>query len=285
MKIRRLFGLNASIGQNKSKFVATSVPIYYQKNREIVDENFGINSFEDDKIVGSIFNFRYVSKKKWWLELTTGVEKESVKYTGTKNFNNSRIGLDDIILSGGYNFVPNKKIQFVIYGLAGFPSKRKLTELEINNFLVGTRFFSLGLGSEFSFSFFDSLERSLIGSWQVRFLHFFDRSFEPILENSIIQPGNTTDLLFALQYRKLKNLFEVGYNPTFFTNQAIILPKQTIIDDNFIRNGFYITYSRLFPSVPLIKLPGLIGAGYSYSQSDFLNTKIQAFWLNFSIVF
>lgn len=287
MKIRRLFGVGAGVGdQKKSKLVATAVPIFYQRKRHIIDDRLKIDTFEKSIMGGSIFNFRYVSDKLWWLEATTGIEKETAQYRGSLNFKNSRSGFDDIILSGGYNIIPTEKTQLVFYGLAGFPTKTKLTSLESVDTLVGSRFFSLGIGSEFSYSFISSLEQSLIGIAQVRFIHFFDRSWSPVLPvGSKIQPGNVTDLLFILHYRKKKNMFEVGYNPTFLTNHAVIINDQTNKYPNFVRQSFYFTYSRLFKELPLLHLPGLIGVGVSTSNSKFLDTKIWACFLDLSVMF
>jgi len=287
MKIRRLFGVGAGIGrQEKSKLVASAVPIVYQRKRHIIDDRLKIDAFEKSIIGGSLFNFRYISDKLWWLEATTGIERETAKYKGSLNFKDSRSGFDDIILSGGYNIIPTEKTQLVFYGLAGFPTKTKVTSLESLDTLVGTRFFSLGIGSEVSYSFIKSLEQSLVGIAQVRFVHFFDRSWSPILPvGSKIQPGNVTDLLFILHYRKKKNMFEVGYNPTFFTNQAAIVNDQTLKSPNFVREGFYFTYSRLFKEFPILKMPGLIGIGFSVANSKFLDTKIWACFLNLSVLF
>lgn len=287
LKIRRLFSLSAAVSkQDKSKLVASAVPIIYKRDSHIIDNCLGINIKEKRLIGGSIFNLRYVSKKLWWMEITSGIEKESLKSCGTVNFKTSKTGLDDIILSGGYNFIINDKTQFVLYGLSGFPVTRKITKLETYDALVGTRFFSLGAGAEFSYGIIDTLEKSLIAIAQCRFIHFFDRKWFPILpKDAKIQPGNVTDLLFTLQYRKRKNIFEVGYNPTFFTNEAVILKTQTIKGESFIRDSGYITYSRLFKKLPGLQLPGIIGFGLSVGNSQEFNTKIFASWLNLSVMF
>lgn len=287
MKIRRLFSLNASVfTKKKSNIVASVVPIIYKRKRHIIQEDLNINSCEKSLIGGSILNIRYVSGKLWWLEATTGIEKESVRYKGTLNFHNSRTGLDDIILSGGYNIAPNDRSQISFYGLAGFPTRTKITALERENTLVGTRFFSLGLGTEFSYSFINKLKQSLIAIAQLRFIHFFDRSWFPVLpKDAKIRPGNTTDILLTLQYRKRKNIIETGYNPTFFTNQAVLLKQQTIKTQGIVRESFYLTFSHLFKEFPVLKIPGLIGGGISTAHSNRFNTRISAYWLNFSVLF
>lgn len=287
MKIRRLFTLGAAaLKSDKSKIIGSFVPIFYKRDRNIIKDDIGVNICEHALTGGAILNLRYISKKSWWLEGSTGIEKETVKVCGTTNFKTSRTGLDDIIISGGYNFLINDNTQFVLYGLAGFPTYTKVTELEQFESLVGTRFFGLGTGAEFSYAFINKLEKSLVAISQVRFVHFFDRKWFPILpQNAKIQPGNVTDLLFTLQYRKKKNVFEVGYNPTFFTNQAVVLKTKTIDSNNFIRQSGYITYTRLFKKLPGIHLPGLIGCGLSLGRTKQFNATNTSIFVNFSILF
>ncbi|MDR3647156.1 MAG: hypothetical protein P4L22_06455 [Candidatus Babeliales bacterium] len=287
MKIRRLFTLGAQVlNPGKSKLIGSVVPIFYKRDRHIVQVDAGVDAYEKSLTGGAILNLRFVAKKKWWLEGTTGIEKESLKSCGTLNFKTSRTGIDDIILSGGYNFLLNDKSQFVLYGLAGFPTRTDVTALERFNTLVGTRFFGLGVGTELSYAPINTLERSLVGITQFRFVHFFDRKWFPILpRNAKIQPGNITDILLTLQCREKLNVFEMGYNPTFFTNQAVVLATEKINADTFIRQSGYFTYMRLFKQLPGIALPGLIGCGLSISKTEQFDTRAVSIFLNFSALF
>lgn len=289
MKIRRQFNAAASAvlhRDKKSIFIATAVPIIYKRDRHIVDKSLAIDIQEKRLSGGSILNFRYVAPKAWWAEVTTGIEHESVKVRGTSCFKDSRTGLDDIVLSAGYNMFPTENSQFVLYGLAGIPTRRKVTALEVQDTLVGTRFYSIGAGAEFSYSFINSLKESLIAILQARFIHFFSRNWAPVLPiDAQIQPGNVTDLLFTLQYRKKKDIFELGYNPTFFTDQAVILKTGKIEGPNFVRNSMYLSYARVIPEVPVLKTPMLLGAGINIGNSKRFETKILTFWLNISVIF
>lgn len=294
MRIRRIFTLGSDqsnnadsvFGNKKSRELVSVVPITYKRKRHIVDEQRNINLFERRKTNGAILNFRFVRSRKWWLEATTGIEKEGACYVGSSNFTASRTGFDDILFSGGYVFKPHKNTQFILYGLFGIPTKNSVSILEVHEPLVGTRFKSLGIGSEFSYAFVNKLEQSLIFIFQNRFVHFFNRDWFPILPaGSQIQPGNLTDLLFTLQYRKLKNVFEVGYNPSFLTNLAVIVQQQKTKTDPFVRHSIYFNYSRLFKNFPVIKKPGTIGTGLSISRSKRFDTKTFIWWVNFSVLF
>lgn len=290
MKIRRaFFAVVPEIllqSKKKSRLIATAVPVIYKRDRHFVDKDLKLDICEKRFTSGSLFNFRYIYDRTWWIEGATGLEREHVKTRGTKNFDICRTGFDDIVFAGGYNIYPTKESQVVIYGLAGFPTRRKVNILEAQDPLVGTRFFGIGVGSEFSYSFINAKKQSLVGIFQNRFIHFFNRRFFPILPcDAKIQPGNVSDLLFTLQYRYKKNLFETGYNPSFFTNRAVILNTGEVEVKSFVRNSGYFTYSRLFKSLPIIHKPGLIGVGLSVASSKLYETKILSSWLNFTAVF
>lgn len=287
MKIRRVFEANTlSNKENKSRWVATAVPIVYTRNRTIVDNALGINVCEQIIIGGALLNLRYISPESSWVEVTTGIEKEHVKSQGSSVFTNSRTGLDDIVISVGHNIFPTDKTQIVFYGLAGLPTHRKVTLLETFNTPVGTRFFSVGLGSEFSYSFINTIQKSLLVLLQARFVHFFNRNWSPILPvDAKIQPGNVTDLLFTAQYRKRRNIFETGYNPTFFTNQAVILKTGTVPGPHFVRHSVYGSFAHVCKHFPVLKTPVIVGTGFSVGASQRFDTRIFSCWVNISTIF
>lgn len=285
IKIRRVFNTE-ELFQSKKIWALTAVPIIYKRDRHIIRQETMLDIQEKRFTAGSLFNVRYVPTKSWWFELTTGVEKETVRARGTLNLNDSRAGFDDIIFSGGHNFFPNKYTQFVLYGLAGFPSKRTVSINEAQDTLVGTRFFSAGLGSELSYSFFQSIRSSFTGIFQNRFIHFFSREWFPILPRGArIEPGNLTDLLFSLQYRLRTNIFETGYNPTFFTNQGVLIGMNRTTTPHFIRHSGYLRYSYFIPKSPILCLPLLLGTGFNIGRAKFFDTRIFLCWLNFTAIF
>lgn len=286
MKIRRVFNVSSVLKDKKIKWAATVVPIVYKRDRHIVSKDLGVDIKDKRLTLGSLLNLRYSFSKAWWIEASTGLENEHVKSTGTLNFDQSRFGADDIIISGGYNLFPDRNAQIVFYGLAGLPTRLSVTPQEVEDTFVGTRFFSIGAGSEFSYGFINTLEKGFVGIFQNRFLHFFKRSWQPILPSGgKIQPGNVIDLLFALRYRKTLNSFEVGYNPTFFNDEAVILPFRKIPTPNFVRHGYYASFTHGQKMVPVLKTPGIFGIGFSISRSHFFNTRIVAAWVNFALLF
>jgi hypothetical protein len=288
MRVRRVFAVSEQIDLNKNLkgISVTAVPIIYKRDRHIVDERLLVDVCEKRLIGGSLFNIRYTPFRLWWIEATTGILRERVKSTGTASFTDARTGFDDFVLSTGFNLFPHKDIQLVFYTLGGIPTRTKVTLLEKQGTLVGTRFFGLGAGTEFSYAFINSLKRSFLGLIQVRFLHFFNRKFFPILPcDATIQPGNVTDVLLTLQYREKKNVIETGYNATLFTNQAVHLKTETIKDPHILRNSWYLTYTRLSRSVPLLQVPGAIGTGLNIGRAQRFDTKIVSLWIYMAILF
>ncbi len=290
MKIRRAFSaqaFEALFPGKKSFWLITGLPIVYTRSRHIELPLTRGNIFEKTLLSGAIFNARFFAPHYWWLEFTTGLEHQTNHHSGTQNFKDSRTGLDDIVIAAGKNFLfHHEKGQIAIYAISGFPTKYDITAAEAYDTLVGTRFFGLGLGAELSYSFIKNLKQALVGIVQTRFVHFFDRKWQPVLPcGSKIQPGNLTDLFMLVQYRHAFNIFEIGYNPSFFTNQAVILPSEKVPSNDLIRNSFYANYIHAFKSSLLLKKPGGIGTGFNISRSKTFNTKIFAWWINISLLF
>ena len=287
MRIRRIFSVARSLlQQRKPLWVVSAVPIVQARDRHIVEKDKDIDICDTSLTGGSLFDIRYVPSEYWWAELTTGLEKETLCLRGTQNVHASRSGLDDIVLSGGYNMFPNDESQITLYGLAGFPTKKAVTQAELYNTLVGTRFYSLGVGTELSYSFINSQLCTLTGIFQARFLHFFPRNWFPILpRDGKIQPGNATDLLFTAQYRYDGTTFEAGYNPTFFTDQAVRLKAGTVKGPRFIRNNVYVTLSHGWKDFPGLHMPLALGTGLSIGRSKRFDMKQISWWVNFTTLF
>ncbi len=290
MKIRRAFSaqnfLQLDPGR-KNFWLLTALPILYTRTRHIEAPLTKQDFYEKSFLAGSIFNIRLLMPDYWWLEFTTGLENQTNHNAGTLTFKDSRTGFDDIVLTAGKNlFFSNDKGQVAFYAITGFPTKYTITVQEAYDTLVGTRFFGLGAGGELSYSFIKTLKQALTAVLQVRCVHFFDRTWSPILPaGGKIQPGNLTDLFMILQYRHKKNIFEIGYNPTFFTNQAVRLCTEKISSPNLVRNSFYANYIHVFKKSLLLKKPGGIGTGFNIGRSGTFDTKIFAWWLNLSLLF
>ena len=202
MKVRRVFNIEPVLERMKSRVVLSAVPIVFWRKRHLIDTRTSLDGREKRRVGGSLFNLRYIISKHWWLEATTAVAADHGTFTGTDAFHASRFGLDDLVLAGGYRHFIGKRGQCVLYGLVGLPTRRKVELEDRHGPLVGTRFYSVGIGLEGSYSFISETKRSFAAIAQSRIIHGFNRSWFPVLpQGSEIQPGNGTDLLFTLQFR------------------------------------------------------------------------------------
>lgn len=296
LKTRRIFTLGGSAvlqNQKDSRVLFTAVPILYKREShietEILDANLNkifVDICEKRKISGSVFNLRYIYKRKFWAEFTTGYEKEHAITKGTINLDKSVKSFDDLVFSTGYNVFPTKKDQVTGYVIGGIPTTKSVTTDERFDTFVGTRFYGLGFGLEYAHAFVDRLEKSFAVIAQTRFLHFFKRGWAPILPcSATIDPGNVTDFLIAAQYRKMKNIIEVGYDTTFFTNQAIYLKSGALPNESASRQSFYMNFAHFCKRVPLIPNQMLVGGGFYRAYTKRYNTKTASYWLNFTVIF
>ncbi len=286
LKIRRSFSEFGSFVKLKKKFryVLTSLPVFYYRKARFLIERTDDDILDKRHGGGSIFNFRMPSKH-WFFEATTAIHKESVVATGTQNFCASRAGFDDIVFAGGYNAFPIKDHQITVYGLAGFPTTRKLVQQDAQRPLVGTRFYGLGGGIEYSYSYINTPKRMLAGIIQGRVIHFFTREAELLLGNEgELQPGQTIDLLLSLRYRHKRTVLETGYNPTFFVNAAVILPNETISARTLIRHGGYISLVHLTKQ-KLGTAALAVGGGLVYNRIKELDSHNVIALLNFTVAF
>ena|SRR3990167_2257542 len=300
LKTRRIFSFGGGaasavspLAKKEAIWLLSIVPIVYKRKRHIVTNILNknltvipIDVCEKRVIGGSIFNLRYIYKKSLWFEMTTGYEKERAISCGTINLDETRRGMDDFVVSAGYNIFPNKDIQIAPYIIGGVPINRALTSEELFDTFVGTRFYGLGAGGEFAYSFVNSLKTTFAGILQLRSIHFFPKKWTPVLPcSATLNPGNVTDFLISAQYRKKKTLIEVGFDSTFFTNQAILLTTGSIDTDRFTRQSFYVNFGHLFTKFPFIPKPVLLGAGFYVAGSERFDTKISSYWLNFTVIF
>ena len=292
MRVHRLFIQTALLEkilpnqvEKKCQSIFSAVPIGQRRKRHFPDIIKNLEQFDKRLIGGSLFNLRCIIKKKWWLELTTGLLSESACESGANNFKATRTGFDDLLVAAGRNWYPDDKAQIVVQALVGFPTKRSVTLSDTFGPLVGTRLFSLGCGAEYSYAIKSTIEKSIIGIAQFRYLHFFNRNWFPILPcKATLIPGETVDFLFALRYRKNLHAFELGYNPTIFINQAVLLNQVKTKVGTFVSNGVYINYSQFCKRVRFGKKPTIFGCGISASKSKQFNSKTVAAWISVSIV-
>lgn len=285
LKVRRVFNMPEVLERMKNKSVFSAVPIFAARDSHIVNERTNVDTCENRKAGGSLFNIRYIPSKHWWGEITTGVIVDSATFNGTDTFHASRTGVDDIVFAGGYRHFIGKKWQFVGYGLMGLPTKRDLNLQDRFGPLVGTRLYNVGFGLEGSYSFINKPERSLAAVVQQRFIHGFTREWSPVLpQGSKLQPGNVTDLLFTLQYRERRTIVEGGYNATFYTNQATIYPTETRDVGSFIRHSVFASVSHIIRD-GLWNKPLVLGLGCNINKTKQFDAKSMTAWLYGAIVF
>lgn len=284
IKIRRTFDTSNIPGIGKYHWFVTALPIIYKQKAHIINGQTGLDIFEKRDAAGSLFNFRYIPSRSWWGEITTGIEKEKAHAHGTLNRTISRKGFDDVVISGGYNYFLNKATQFVFYGIAGFPTKRSVSLQDAQGALVGTRFYSLGFGTELSYAFFNEPKQTFVGIFQNRLIHFFSRNWSPILagNDNKIEPGNLTDVVCAGRYRFRKTIWEAGYNATFWTQQAIVVNGQKTTTPNATRQSGYMRYSYLVKKFPVLSRPVLWGWGVNLSRIDRFDIKAVSAFMHIS---
>ncbi len=285
LKVRRAFNVEAVINNKKSWVLFSVLPIFYKRTSHIEDQTFGNDTCEDRNVIGSLFNVRYVPSKHFWVEATTGLERDHATFKGTPSFERSRTGFDDLVISGGGRAFFGKKVQAVGYGLIGIPLKTSINACDKFGPFVGTRVHNLGFGAEVSYSFIDELKKSFAMVIQGRFIHGFNRAWDPILpKGGQLQPGDVTDFLCTLQYRQRRVLMEAGYNATWFSHQAIILPLQKIRGEGFVRNSWYATLSRANLQ-SIFNKPFIYGVGVNYSTSKKFDAKTFAAWIYGTLAF
>jgi hypothetical protein len=291
LKLRRALSLGGTFAKTQQQRIRTllsAVPLVYIRTRHIVDENQKADVSGKDVLVGSLFNLRVTMPSHWWVELTTGLENQTAHYTGTTSLQASRTALDDIVVTAGKNlfFGKDQNAQIVLYGLAGFPTQWTLKTEELFDPLVGIRFYAVGAGTELSYSFLKTQKRTLTAFLQLRAVHFFSRSWEPILPGGgMLQPGNMSDIYAIAQYHLQRHVVELGYNITFFTNQAVKVAGVTTTQENFRRQTVSGNYLYLFPQLPVVKMPGSLGFGFNVGRATIADTKLAAGWLSASVLF
>lgn len=287
MRIRRAFSVPQDLLPSKKPVLLSFLPIYSGRRSHIVREESGVDVHENRNVVGSLFNVRYVPSRNWWVEATTGLEQDRSSFDGTDTFSATRTGFDDFLFIAGYRHFIKKKTQLVAYGLGGLPAGRTLRKDDRFGPLVGSRFYGAGFGTEASYAFIDTKEHTLTGVIQQRFVHFFDRHWFPIFPPcDIIVPGNFTDILVALMYRKRTTTYQLGFNPTFFTNQAVITPIARTPVSTSPRYGAYFNALHLIRrTMNNERRPIIIGGGVNASASKTVNLRTFSTWIGLIIEF
>ena len=229
---------------------------------------------------GALFDVRYHSGK-FWIQGMTAVSSERIRFLDNTlpNRKFSRTGIDDIILVSGYNFLPHKKTQIIGYLQAGFPTKKFGVILEDFPSLIGTGLFSFGPGLELSYALFEDNKQTLGVACQARLLHFFKSSIKA-RPSERLHPGNETDALWSLHYRRWEHHIDVGYVITAYTNSFINTKQERRKLSSLNENNVYISYMYQPENLPIV-----LGSGVwdSFAREGKLNSLFG--WIFFSLVF
>jgi len=289
IKIRRIFsGLQQFLGTEQSSYWQGSiVPTWYRGNAFLRSVQTYEEALLAHKGNGVVLNIRYTSSPTWWCEATTAHHKESLYTFGESSYPARRQGLDDIVVTAGGNLFPSPDTQVTGYGLVGFPTQWHVTSLDKYGPLVGGRFFAAGVGAELSHRFMHYDQRALSGAFQLRLVHFFERSWEPILPHGgKIRPGEILDLLFSLRYRTGAHLLEGGYNSTFFFNQAQMIPHHIQEVPSHKKHSWYFNYQQAmcpkFLSRTILLGVGVLSSGV-YAQHEMAAQT--TWWFLFTLLF
>ena len=279
MRIRRAFVTSEVETTNNNNatnnFLTSVVPLIHTRKNDIeVDTIPNSLVHENRRVVGSLLYGQYGSSSRhWWFDAATGIEKDNVKFTEGDPFKASRFGFDDVLLTSGYRYFKGDRTQIIGYGLAGFPTRQKVELTDRYGPLVGSRFYTIGCGGEYSHAFLHSQQRTLLGILQGRFVHGFKRSWHPILpKGDLVIPGNFSDILLVAQYRERRTIIQTGYDLTIYTNQGKQTSKGTTIINPFTFNSGFISISH-GKIEGFFDKPTYFGLGASIARSKKFNAK------------
>ena len=115
MRVRKAFNVSQIIKQRKPRVLVSSVPIGLTRKGSIEIEKIDAPIvIQRRRAGGMLFNVRYVPSKDCWIDITTGVLKDSEENIV---FSDSRTGFDDIVITGGFRHFYKRNTQFIGYGL------------------------------------------------------------------------------------------------------------------------------------------------------------------------
>lgn len=172
------------------------------------------NAIQEDRLAGGLIAALRLTHNHTWIELITAIGKERVRLHELETISKkSRSGMDDFLIDIGHNFLDaTGKKQLLVHWLTGIPLTKKVSLIEINQPLWGTRTYATGPVIEAIYDFVRNQEYDIFIGLITRFLHRFKRHYTPILPpDALLNPGNSLDVLALLHYRHYGQNIEVGY--------------------------------------------------------------------------
>ena len=290
MKVRRSLSTASLVSHPTAGMLdLNAIPIFAHEKIYLTSDNLRNKESQNPVFIeqqrnneGALLNINYHPLKNWWVEAGTEVAHEAYSNTGTSHAKNKRTGCDDIVFTSGYDYTYKHTFGITAYGLAGVPTLRKITQCDMYGPVLGTRLFSTGAGLEFAYLPFKSPDNTVLLLFQARCIHFYTRHWAPVLPcDDKLAPGNQTDLLWAINYKHKKMVYEAGYNLTLHTNQAVITPQETTKGSHYTYNGYYAIVSRPLQT----EQPILCSAGAILAHSNYLNALRYSLFFSLATAF
>jgi hypothetical protein len=167
---------------------------------------------------------------------------------------------DDILFTVGYGSYMTSSIELAFSCHFGIPTHQD-ESLLLPQFGTG----HVGLGAQLDCALLCGPHGAFLAA--ARLIHFFPRSYVPVVPNSIASHfafniGNVADLLFKYQHGYEQHQFEIGYNPTFIFDASIYPAVPGLLSQiDVITQNVFTSYRYGFS---LGSLPSAIIVGVSY---------------------
>ncbi|MGC2310848.1 MAG: hypothetical protein WA432_04465 [Candidatus Babeliaceae bacterium] len=250
----------------------------------LFDQWRNIKDGTHDNIGGGLGTFLY-STKSFYIraDFAAAHARESNKALDLRF---SRTQTDDLLFSGGYSRVLNKRTKMTLSGILGIPTHKDLSPEGIQ---FGTG--HVGLGVQLDGSFVYSANQKQILMAATRYIHFFPRTIVFDINNQNerfdFHVGNLIDLFIANLSNWGRHRLEIGYNPSFLFGAKIYPAFDEVVQQtNFIRSSFYSSYKYGFL---IYRLPSAVTLGISYGfdhiPKKFGNKYIVTLWASWGLNF
>ncbi len=203
------------------------------------------DQWHENRLAGGIVGAVRFVHDHTWIEFVTAYGKEKMKFNHLGQFGKaSRAGWDDFIIDFGHNFLDKTgKKQLLLHWLIGIPLIQKVTLEEVQSPLWGTRTYATGPVIEFAYDFIRNYAQDFFFGIIGRFLHRYERSYEPILpRGTFFHPGNALDILILLHNRYYEHNVEIGYVYTHYNHISLEAPTGITRLPSERYNSFYVDY-------------------------------------------
>lgn len=118
----------------------------------------------EHRIFASVLETVRLTYKQLWIEFFTNIGKEQLTVNcGDNCYKKSRAGFDDFLIDLGYNFLLDQKgkVQLLPHFIIGIPTFWKVTPLEVEDPLLGSRAITIGPAIECAYDFIRTKEQDI----------------------------------------------------------------------------------------------------------------------------